>query len=83
VLERVLRLPATLPAQVLARRLIALDEALGYRPTFETVVDALVRGFEQTWPISLVRGELTAAEQQRAAELVRDKFGHAAWTHRR
>jgi lipoate-protein ligase A len=77
---RVLRLPADLTGAALAQRLIALDEALGFLPTFEMVVAALVRGFEQTWQITLEPGELSPAEEARAAELVGERYANPAWT---
>ncbi len=79
----VLRLPPALNSPALARRLIALDEALGYAPSFETVVAALTRGFAETWQIRLIPGTLSAAEEARAAELVRAKYANPAWTARR
>jgi len=80
ILVRVLRLPEDLSGAALAQRLIALDEALGWLPTFETVVAALVRGFEQTWQITLEPGELSPAEEARAAELVSERYANPAWT---
>ncbi|HEY0602450.1 MAG TPA: hypothetical protein VGD58_06045, partial [Herpetosiphonaceae bacterium] len=77
---RVLRLPEDLTGAALAQRLIALDEALGFQPAFETVVAALVRGFEQTWQIALEPGELSPAEETRAAELVDERYANPAWT---
>ncbi len=82
-LARVLRLAPQLSADALAQRMIALDEALGYLPAFDDVVTALVRGFEQAWPIRLVPGAFADAERQRAHELVRQKYGASAWTKRR
>lgn len=82
-LAQVLRLPATLSQAALAQRLIALDELLPEPPTFDTVAAALIRGFSHMWQVELTPGELTAGEEQRAAELVRDLYGNAAWTARR
>jgi len=83
LLARLLRLPAALTSDQLAQRLVALDEVLGYQPTFEAVVEALVQGFEQTWGITLVAEGITPAEQERAADLIHDKYTHADWTRRR
>lgn len=82
-LTAVLRLPPALHATVLAQRLIALDELLGYQPTFEQVAAALVQGFEQIWQIRLEPDELSSAEQERAEQLVIERFGNPAWTERR
>lgn len=80
ILSKVLRLPEDLTGAALAQRLIALDEALGGLPTFDAVVAALVRGFEQTWRIMLEPGELSPAEEARAAELVSERYANPAWT---
>jgi lipoate-protein ligase A len=80
---QVLRLPPTLTPDALAQRMIGLDEVLGTVPPFDTLVDALVAGFEATCGVTLVPGTLTAEETQHAAELVTDHFGNAAWTERR
>jgi lipoyl(octanoyl) transferase len=80
---RVLRLPSSLTAAALAQQMIALDEALGFLPSFETVVAALVRGFEQSWQIALEPGALSPAETDRAAELVDERYDNLAWTARR
>lgn len=77
---KVLRLPETLTGAALAQRLIALDEALGFLPTFETVVAALVRGFEHIWQIVLEPGELSPAEVARASQLVGERYANPDWT---
>lgn len=82
-LTAVLRLPADLHAAMLAQRLVALDEVLGYQPSFEVVAEALVRGFEQRWQIRLEPGELSSAERERAEQLAAERFGNPAWTERR
>lgn len=82
-LAAVLRLPPALKAAVLAQRLIALDEVLGVAPTFEAVSEAMIAGFAESWQLDFVQGNLTPAEQERVAELVRTKFGNATWTERR
>lgn len=82
-LTDVLRLPPLFDQTELARRLIALDEALHPPPGFEDVVAALIRGFEQVWNIKFVAGALTHAEQQRAETLLHEKFANPAWTMRR
>jgi lipoate-protein ligase A len=51
--------------------------------SFDAVVAALIRGLEQSWGVQLVADKLTQAEEQRAAELVKDKYGNLAWTGRR
>ncbi len=82
-LAAVLRLPPSLAGTALDDHLIAMDQALGAAPSYESVVESLVRGFESCWPVRFEPGELTQAEQARAAELVREKYGNTAWTERR
>lgn len=82
-LGAVLRLPDDLRSNHLAARLIALDEALGEQPSFETVADAIARGLKASWSINLNPGDLTPAERERVARLVEEKFGNWAWTGRR
>ncbi|WP_026369127.1 lipoate--protein ligase family protein [Kallotenue papyrolyticum] len=82
-LAAVLRLPPALAGGALRAQLVALNELLEQPPTFQSVVEALVQGFEAHWSIRLEPGTLTAAEQARAAELVRTKYDHPAWTARR
>jgi lipoyl(octanoyl) transferase len=79
----VLRLPDELGAEQLAGRLIALDEVLGAQPALDTVAQAIVHGFETSWGIKLVPSDLTAAEQERVAQLAEERFGNWAWTGRR
>jgi lipoate-protein ligase A len=81
-LVEVLRLPPTLGPDMLAQRLTALNE-LAAPLSFDAVVAALIRGLEQSWGVQLVADKLTQAEEQRAAELVKDKYGNLAWTGRR
>lgn len=82
-LAELLRLPPSLGGATLDHHLIALDQALGTEPSYESVVESLVRGFESRWPVRFERGELTRAELDRAAELAREKYGNAVWTARR
>lgn len=80
---QVLRLPESLTAAALSQRLIALDEALGFLPSFEVVAAALIRGFEQSCQIRFEPGDLSSAEEARAAELVRERYANPTWTARR
>jgi lipoate-protein ligase A len=66
----------------LAGRAIALDEALGWEVSREAVVDALQAGFAQALSLDLVRGPLTAYEQQVVARLV-SQYQGKEWTFAR
>jgi len=80
---RVLRLPRALDSHALAQRMIALDEVLGAEPAFALIADALAAGFADACGITLVPNTLSRAEEERAAELVEEKYASAAWTARR
>jgi lipoate-protein ligase A len=80
---RVLRLPPTLAPHALKQRMIALDEVLDTKPAFAQVADALAAGFADACGVTLVPGTLTQAEEERAAQLVEEKYANPAWTQRR
>jgi lipoate-protein ligase A len=82
-LVQVLRLPPTLGNQELAQRLVTLNDLTAEPLGFDAVVAALVSGFERAWDVQLVADNLTQGEEQRAAELVQEKYAHPAWTERR
>ena len=61
----------------------ATAEELASRPiSFEEAVAAFIAGFAEALAIELAPGELTDAERGWAAELLRDRYGNAAWTAR-
>lgn len=66
----------------LRSRLIALGEALGRPLPPEELAQALRAGFEETWGVELLEGELTPAERLRVAAL-REKYRSPAWNERR
>jgi lipoate-protein ligase A len=66
----------------LAEHATTLERAAGRPISFEEAGDALVAGFESALEIEFRPGDLTESEQAWAAELARDKYGHADWTER-
>jgi lipoate-protein ligase A len=56
-----------------------LEAALGRRPSFEEVADALAQAFEAEHGTALKPDGLTAAELALLDELVRARYGNAAW----
>jgi lipoate-protein ligase A len=61
----------------------ATAEELAGRPIgYDEAEAAMITGFGEALGIELVDGELTGAERAWAAELVRDRYGNAAWTSR-
>jgi lipoyl(octanoyl) transferase len=59
--------------------LTTLETALGHRPTFDEVADALARAFEQEHDLDLRPGGLSEDETARVASLVRDRYASPAW----
>ena len=56
-----------------------LESALGRRPTFEEVADALGAAFEAEHGLALRPAGLSMAEQARVERLVTDKYATDAW----
>jgi len=59
-----------------------LGDALGHRPAFDEVVEALAAGFSAAHGLDLVPGGLTEAEETLMQRLIREKYGTDAWTAR-
>jgi len=55
--------------------LTTLEAALGSRPTFDAVADALARAFEDEHGLTLEPGGLTADESARVETLVAERYG--------
>lgn len=56
-----------------------LEAALGRRPAFDDVAEALARAFEEEHGLALKPGGLTGDEVARVEALVRDKYATEAW----
>jgi lipoyl(octanoyl) transferase len=67
----------------LAGHATTVEAVMGRLVSFTEAGDAMVAGFRDTLELDLIPGELTAAEQASAAELVRDRYRHPEWTARR
>jgi lipoate-protein ligase A len=59
---------------------LGLAAALGRRPSWEELVQALALGFRTTFGVSLQPGALTASERAMARRLERTKYGTPAFT---
>ena len=57
-----------------------LEDALGRRPVFDDVVQALAAGFRKAHGLELTPGGLTEAEEMLMKRLIREKYGTDAWT---
>ncbi len=69
-------------AERLRGRATTVASALGRVVDWEAAAQAFVDGFESALGICLERSELIASEISRTEELVREKYGHPAWTGR-
>lgn len=69
-------------AERLRGRATTVASALGRVVDWEAAAQAFVDGFESALGICLERSELIAPEIARTEELVREKYGHPAWTGR-
>ena len=59
-----------------------VESALGRTVSWETAAQAFIQAFETQLGLGVERGDLSAAEAQRAEELVREKYAHPSWTER-
>ncbi len=57
-----------------------LEEALGRRPAFDEVVEALAAGLRETHGLELAPDGLTPAEEALLERLTREKYGTEGWT---
>jgi lipoate-protein ligase A len=66
----------------LLERATTVENALGREVGWEEAAQAYVRAFEAQLGIMFEEGELSESESYLADELVREKYGHPAWTER-
>ncbi len=64
-------------------RMTSLSEAAGRPFSREDVKEALVKGFEEEFRVSIVSGELTSREKEEIGRLVEEKYGNPEWNYRR
>jgi lipoyl(octanoyl) transferase len=83
---RVLALPGEEEKIKASERLLArattVQAILGKTLPWEIAADALVAAFKQTLNLDLELSHLTEAEEQRARELVEEKYANPRWTER-
>ena len=63
-------------------RVTTLKEQLGRLPGMEEVKSALKKAFEQAFGADILPGRLTAAEEETARRLVRERYGSDGWNLR-
>lgn len=59
-----------------------VEMVLGYKIDWQTAVQAFIVGFESELELDLVADEISAAEIERARQLVLDKYAHQSWLGR-
>lgn len=86
-ITQVLSFPSEEKRSQAAARLLekatTVEMVLGYRVDWEDAAETFAAAFRETLNLSLVEGELTADEKQRAQELVKEKYAQPAWTERK
>ena len=84
-ITRALAYPDGAAREQAARRLLdhaATAESLGKMITWQAAAAAFTAAFEETLQIQFQAAELSHEEMDRAAELVKTKYGHPDWTNR-
>ncbi len=66
----------------LLERATTVESVLGRIVDWETAAQAFVHAFESELGLTFEEGEVSASEQARAEELVKDKYAHPSWTER-
>lgn len=69
-------------ARRLLERATTLEQAIGRRMTWQETADAFIQAFAETFEVTWEILPLTSQEQERAAQLAREKYAHPAWTER-
>lgn len=69
-------------SQRLLERATTVESAMGREVGWEEAAQAYVRAFEAQLGIKFEEGELSESESNLADDLVREKYGHPAWTER-
>lgn len=64
-------------------RALTLEQITGESPTWTTTAAALEQGFARAIDCEPMPDELSPAEELRADELLRERFGNRAWTYKR
>ncbi len=65
------------------QRVTSLRHLLGREPTFEETAQAMKRGFEEEFDITLVKGSLLPEEISLAKQFEKECFSAKEWNHRR
>ena len=66
----------------LLERATTVESVLGHAVDWETAAHTFARAFESELGLTFEEGVVSASEQARAEELVREKYAHPSWTER-
>jgi lipoate-protein ligase A len=69
-------------AQRLLTRATTVESVLGVKKDWEAAAQSIVRGFEVQLGIKFESGVLSQSEEQRATELVKEKYANPIWTEK-
>ncbi len=72
----------SLAATRLLAKATTVETVLGYRISWEKAAEAFMEAFQETLNIEFIFGDLTSEEEQRAQELVNEKYAQPSWTER-
>jgi len=71
-----------LAAKRLLERATTVEGILGYRISFEVAAQAFLNAFSQVLKIDFTFSELSTLEQDRAEQLMQEKYNHPSWNFR-
>ena len=69
--------------QNVKERVTGVQDVIGKEVSFDEVVKALEKGFEESLNIKLEKSELTDEELELAKELAETKYSEKEWNHKR
>ncbi len=66
----------------LREHIVGVNEIVKFDVSRERLIEELIKGFEKVLNVELVRGNLTASEQDLAAKLAANKYSTREWNHK-
>ena len=66
----------------LLNRAVTLSTALGRQVSWDEAADAVAEAFRRVFHMNFITTGLIPEEEQRADELVKEKYANPAWTYR-
>jgi len=65
------------------KRVTSIDKQLGRKVEFREVVEAMAKGFEENFGVSLVKEDLTQEEKDLAVKIREERFSTENWNFMR